>query len=214
VLTLNAQNVLKVAAAAIFSTILSLDASAQTVSFGAKVGAPLNDSFIADQSTIGRNNYTFFTKRYTVGPSFEMMFPLHLGFEADALYKRSGYTRDFFAFTADTKVNSWEFPLLFKARLPGESVGAFANAGLSLRHVQGTTTYSDGSQSLDRALELSQPWTHGFVAGGGMSLKFGPIHFEPEVRYTRWGSQNFSAPGAFVSNPNQIDYLLGINFGR
>jgi hypothetical protein len=198
--------------AVILVTILSIDASAQTISFGAKVGGPLNDSFIPDPSAFSTNPFTTFTKRYTVGPSIELMSPLHIGFEANALYKRSGYTRDFNFLTAETKVNSWEFPLLFKARIPGESVGAFADAGLSLRRVQGTTTYSDGTQSLDRPLELAQPWTHGFVAGGGVSLKFGSIHFDPELRYTRWGTQNFSAPGAFVSNPNQIEYLLGIRF--
>jgi len=213
-LTFDFKNILRVAAALMFITIVSMEGSAQIVSVGAKVGAPLNDSFVADSSTFGINNTTFFTKRYTVGPTFELMFPLHLGFEADALYKRSGYTRDFFTFTAQTKVNSWEFPLLFKARIPGESVGAFANAGLSLRRVQGDTTYSDGSQSLNRPLELLQPWSHGFVAGGGVSLKMGSVHFEPELRYTRWGSQNFSVPGAFVSNANQIEYLLGVRFGK
>jgi hypothetical protein len=174
----------------------------------------VNDSFIPAQSSFSISPYTLFTKRYTVGPSLELMFPLHLGFEADALYKRSGYTRDFFAFTGQTKVNSWEFPLLFKARVPGESVGAFADGGFSLRRVDGTTTYSNGNQSLNQPLELSQAWTHGFVAGGGVSLKFGSMHFDPELRYTRSGSESFRVPGAFVSNPNQIEYLLGISFGH
>jgi len=202
------------AASAICTAILSINAHAQTISVGGKFGAPLNESFVTDQSTSGTNTFSSFTKRYTVGPTFEFMFPMHIGFEADALYKRSGYTRDFLLFTGETKVNSWEFPLLFKARLPGESVGAFANGGLSLRHVQGTTTYSDGSQSLDRPFELAQPWSHGFVAGGGVSLKFGSVHFEPELRYTRWAGESFSAPGAFLSNQNQIEYLLGVSFRR
>src|SRR6185369_6814960 len=157
--------------AAILVMILSIEASAQSVSFGAKVGAPLNDSFIPDPSAFITNAFTTFTKRYTVGPSVELMFPLHVGFEANALYKQSGYTRDFTVLTAQTKVNSWEFPLLFKSRFSGEAVGAFGEAGWSLRRVQGTTTYSDGTQSLNRPFELAQPWTHGFVAGGGMSLK-------------------------------------------
>jgi len=207
------KNAGKAAAAMFLAMLLSIGASAQTVSVGAKVGSPLNDSFIPDSSGFNLNSFfTTFTKRYTVGPSVEVMFPFHIGFEADALYKRSGYTRDFALLTAEIKVNSWEFPLLFKARVPGESVGAFANAGVSLRRVQGTTAYSDGTSSLNQPFELAQPWTHGLVAGGGVSLKFGSIHFDPELRYTRWGTQNFSVPGAFVSNPNQIEYLLGVRF--
>jgi hypothetical protein len=183
------------------------------VSIGGKVGAPLNDSFESSQGF--NNNYTFFTKRYTVGPTFELMFPAHIGFEADALYKRSGYTQNFTFFDAETKLNSWEFPLLFKAALPaGESFGVFGDGGLTFRHVQGSTTYSDPFTSpLSRPLELTDPWAHGFVAGGGVSLRVGSIRFEPELRYTRWASGNFSVP-AFISNPNQIDYLLGVKFTK
>ena len=206
------RNVVKAALVVAFTSTVSIEARAQTISVGGKIGAPVNDSFISQSSF--NSPYTLFTKRYTVGPSVELMSPLHLGFEADALYKRSGYTRDFVLFSGQTKVNSWEFPLMFKARVPGESIGAFGNAGISLRRVDGTTVYSNGTQSLNQPLELSEPWTHGFVAGGGVSLRFGSLRFDPELRYTRWGTENFRVPGAFVSNPNQIEYLLGISFGR
>jgi hypothetical protein len=202
-----------VACAAVLAVITSIDASAQSIAIGGKVGAPLNDSFDANSGFSG-NPFTFFTKRYTVGPTFELMFPMHIGFEADALYKRSGYTQDFTIFSAQTKLNSWEFPLLFKAASSGETVGVFGDGGVTFRHIEGSTTYSTSfTPSLSRPVELTDPWAHGFVAGGGVSLRFGSVHFEPELRYTRWASGNFSVP-AFISNPNQIEYLLGIKFKK
>jgi hypothetical protein len=193
--------------------MISADAFAQTISIGGKVGAPLNDSF---QQTSFLNSFTSFTKRYTVGPSFEMMFPVHIGFEADALYKRSGYSQGFSFLNADTKVNSWEFPLMMKVASPGESVGAFANGGLALRYVQASTAVDTSLLAqpvFTQALALPQPWSHGAVVGGGVSLKFGSIHFAPELRYTRWMSSNFNVP-LFTSNPNQIEYLLGVSFKK
>jgi hypothetical protein len=198
------------AAAALVAALISADAFAQTVYIGGKFGAPLNDSF---QQTSFFNSFTSFTKRYTVGPSFEMMFPVHLGFEADALYKRSGYTQGFSFLNAETKVNSWEFPLMLKAALPGESVGAFANGGLALRYVQASTSINNALIPITQPLTLPEPWAHGAVVGGGVSFKVGSIHFEPELRYTRWTSSNFNVP-LFTSNPNQIEYLLGINFKK
>jgi len=200
-------------AASLVTTMISADSFAQTISVGGKIGAPLNDSF---QQTSFLNSFTSFTKRYTVGPSFEMMFPAHIGFEADALYKRSGYTQGFSFLNADTKVNSWEFPLMLKVASPGESVGAFANGGLSLRYDQASTAIDTSALTqpiFTQALGLPQPWSHGAVVGGGVSLKFGSIHFAPELRYTRWMSPN-SGISLFTSNPNQIEYLLGVSFKR
>jgi hypothetical protein len=193
------------------ATVISPAAFAQTISIGGKVGAPLNDSF--QQSSL-LDSFTSFTKRYTVGPSFEMMFPVHIGFEADALYKRSGYTQGFSFLNAETKVNSWEFPLMLKAALPNESLGAFVNGGLALRHVQASTAIDTSLISpITTPLAIAEPWAHGAVVGGGVSFKLGSIHLAPELRYTRWTSSNFDAL-LFTSNPNQIEYLLGVSFKR
>jgi opacity protein-like surface antigen len=207
--------ILVAAAAAMFFVLACRPAAAQTPSFSIKVGAPLNDSFVTRDTGVGASNFTFETKRYTLGPSFELSLPFHLGVEADALYKRSGYERPFFDFTATTKVNTWEFPILAKVRFPGEVVGAFGDIGASFRHASGTTTYDNGfTPPLDRPFELDDPWSHGFVVGGGASFLWGSVHFEPEIRYTRWGNESFNVPGAFMSNPDQVDYLLGIRFGK
>ena len=198
-------------AASLGATLISTDAFAQTISIGGKVGAPLNDSF--QQSPL-LDSFTSFTKRYTVGPSFEMMFPVHIGFEADALYKRSGFTQGVSFLNEETKVNSWEFPLMLKAALPSESLGAFVNGGLALRHVQASTAVDTSLTSpITTPLAISQPWAHGAVVGGGVNFKLGAIHLAPELRYTRWTSSNFDAL-LFTSNPNQIEYLLGVSFKK
>jgi len=188
--------------------------SAQTVSVGAKVGAPLIDTFTSDSAFSGNTSLSF-AKRYTVGPSFEFMLPSHIGFEAEALYKRSGYTRNLFLADAQTTFNNWEFPLLFKATLPRESFSVFGNTGITFRRVDGSTSFSNGTSVLtNQPLQLSEPWSHGYAAGGGVSMKFGPVWFEPELRYTRWASSaSLNAP-EFLANPNQLEYLLGIRFGK
>jgi hypothetical protein len=54
----------------------------------------------------------------------------------------------------------------------------------------------------------------GFVAGGGLELRIGRIHVSPEVRYTRWFSQNFTNSGyeygILQSNQNQAEFLVGV----
>jgi hypothetical protein len=69
------------------------------------------------------------------------------------------------------------------------------------------------TQPINTPLALPQTWGHGAVVGGGVSFKFGSIHFAPELRYTRWTSSDFNVP-LFTSNPNQIEYLLGISFKK
>jgi hypothetical protein len=198
------------AAASLVAVLISADAFAQTVSIGGKFGAPLNDSF-QQQSLL--NSFTSFTKRYTVGPSFEVMFPAHVGFEANALFNRSGFTQGFSFLNVETKVNSWEFPLMLKAAMPGESVGAFANGGLALRYVQASTGINNPLIPITQQLPVPEPWAHGAVIGGGVSFKIGSFYLEPELRYTRWMSSNFNVP-LFASNPNQIEYLLGFKFKK
>jgi hypothetical protein len=52
------------------------------------------------------------------------------------------------------------------------------------------------------------------VLGGGIDFRALVIHIQPELRFTRWGSQNFQAgsSSALSSQRNQLEFLLGINF--
>jgi hypothetical protein len=198
--------------AAVYTFFPARDVSAQSVSVGAKVGAPVNDSFTSD-TTFAANSTVSINRRYFVGPSVEVMFPSNIGFEGEALYKRSGYRQDFTFLRTENKYNIWEFPLMFKATMPRElSFAPFGNTGIAFRRVQGSTVYSEDSSEFKQSLQLADPWSHGFVAGGGVSMKYASLRFEPEFRYTRWSNGNGGLP-AFLSNPNQFEYLLGIRWG-
>jgi hypothetical protein len=197
-------------AAVLLGTMLSLNASAQSIGLGAEIGAPLTDSFTGN--SFSNSLITSVAKRYTVGPSFEWMGNEHFGFETAALYKHSGYKQDLIVAGSQTNMNSWEFPFLGKATIPGQMIGVFADGGLALRYLRGSTTYSAlGTPLVNQPLSFSDPWSRGIVAGGGVSMKVGRLYLEPKLRYTRWILGNSSVP-AFISNPNQIEYLLGVRF--
>ena len=67
---------------------------------------------------------------------------------------------------------------------------------------------------LDFPVEFRKDTDEGLVFGGGVAFKFGPVRISPELRYTRWGSENFRDPiGSLLrTNKNQGDFLLGILF--
>ena len=198
-------------------TVLAFPALAQTVSFGVKGGVPIIDPFVLNSSLTSLNNYTFITQRYTVGPTFEMALPYRLFFEADALYKHLHYVSNpfgFDTFQAKTTATSWEIPLLLKHYLSDETFRPYGDVGVSFRHVGGNTTFSNSVfRTTQDPLELVHSWSTGFVAGGGIDVVYGAIHISPEIRYTRWATENFnSSSGVFNSNLNGLDVLIGVTF--
>jgi opacity protein-like surface antigen len=198
--------------------MLASPAVAQSLSFGVKAGAPVTDPFILSNPPGSLNNYAFSAQRYTVGPTFELGLPYNLAFEADALYKPLHYISNPFGFNtfqASTSANSWEFPLLIKGHLLSGIIRPFGNGGVSFRHVGGSTSFTNSAFQVtqDPPLELVHSWSTGYVAGGGVDFGYGPIHVSPEIRYTRWASQNFnSSNGILSSNLNAVDILIGLTF--
>ena len=192
-------------------------AVAQTLSFGVKGGIPIVDPFVLNSSLTSLNNYTFSTQRYAVGAAIEFALPYNLFFEADALYRHLHYVSNPFGFNtfqAKTTANSWEFPLLLKRYLSDEMIRPYGALGASIRHVGGSTTFSnDVFRATQDPLELANPWSAGFVAAGGVDLSYGAIHISPEIRYTRWVQENFtSSNGVLSSNLNAVDILVGVTF--
>ena len=106
-------------------------------------------------------------------------------------------------------------PLLLKHHFRG-SLHPYADVGVSLRRVRGRTNFTNGVfQSTQEPLELVHRWVTGFAAGAGSDLRIGPVHALPEIRYTRWGKENFSsASGVLGSNLNAVDLLIGVTFGK
>ncbi len=175
--------------------LLGLPLAAQPISFGVKLGTPLNDAF---SDTGGKYFFSRGTDRYVIGPTIEIRLPFTgLGVEADALYRR---------YNIGGPINQFEFPILVKYRFPGLLVvHPFVDAGPSFNYVSDSLTPTDVRHS----------GTTGIAIGGGLELKALIIRVSPELRYTHWGNQNISLSSrnsGLSSNQNQIQFLVGITF--
>lgn len=175
--------------------ISSLPVRAQSLSVGVKAGIPLNDAF-TDSNNGSPFSPTAITNRYIIGPQVELRLPFHLGVEADALYRH-------FVVNGDG-ASQWEFPILLKYHFKGVPlVHPFVDAGPIFNHVS------------DIRLATPNQSTAGLALGGGLDFHALIFHLTPEVRYVRWGSQNYnlgSLNSSLASNQNQVEFLVGFTF--
>jgi len=198
---------------------------AQPVSFGVKGGVPLTD-FI-DAASGSRTSVTTTTNRYIVGPTVELRLPAGFGVEVDALYRHFRYNTSANLLDAISNVNTssdaWEFPLLLKKRFMHGPIRPFLDAGVSFNKISGlsqtvdtvvfpnrTTTATTSNPS-----ELTNDFSSGFTIGGGVDIHALLLHITPEIRYTRWGTQNFNtivSGGSLHSNLSQAEFLVGFTF--
>lgn len=214
------------------------------LSIGAKVGVPLSDAFeykapdscASTFAVCGIVNYSSKTKRYTLGPTVEWRLPHGFGVEFDALYSRLNYDFYFFrrspssgqgSYFTSTRADRWNFPILLKWRFDVRRIRPFVDGGVAFDHISGVESnfaafskdfsgfVSQQTGKTSSAIELTNPNSRGFVAGGGIELRAARhLRVMPEIRYTRWFSENFDRePGAiFGSNLNETTFLLGITF--
>jgi hypothetical protein len=117
---------------------------------------------------------------------------------------------------SSTTANSWEFPLLFKLRASSPAVRPFVVGGPSFRalsNVRQFITDPLGKHETSDPVELSNRASTGLTVGAGLELG-GHFRITPEIRYTRWGWENFQSPALpqFRNNQDQLDVLVGINF--
>jgi Outer membrane protein beta-barrel domain len=193
------------------------------ISVGVKGGVPLTDPF-ADRTF----NYVIATipnpfgppwvdseatrtysgsKGFVLGPTLEMQLPLGLAIEADALYRpmsvktQSQTFLEFFEQTGpifSSQINTWEFPVMAKYRLPLPLIKPYVEAGPSFRAI---------SASLADHMSAT-----GVAAGVGVEMRFGPLRVAPEVRYTHWGSDgSYTSLYHAVSYANQVEFLAGLS---
>jgi opacity protein-like surface antigen len=204
--------------------VVTTPAFSQILHFGAKAGVPVTDYF--DTNTGIRHRFASSTNRYTVGPEIELTLPHGFAFEVDALYKRFHFTGSTTAVDVitneKTTANSWEFPLLVKYKVSDSRIRPFVDAGVSFHHIadikQITTSRvvpfgNAFTTSTSNPTELDHQNDAGFVMGGGIEFKLPLIHVSPELRYTRWGNENFrSFSGLLSSKQNQLEFLVGFTF--
>lgn len=199
---------MRIPVAFLFAAIV---AAAQPISIGIRGGVPLTDAYSAFTATSGSSFVKTFSdsKEYEIGAMAELHLPLGFAVEADALYHPLNLTQQIFnapgtlnpgTFQSSTTVNSWEFPILGKFHfLPLPLVKPYVEAGPSFRALGNEAKYFSNS---------------GFTLGGGVEIKISRLRIEPEIRYTRWGSDSASsiANGFTPSNVNQAAFLVGIAF--
>jgi len=191
--------------------------SGDLFSFGIKGGVPLNDAF--NTATTGQISYLTNTKRFVVGPEFDINLSAGFAVEVDALYRRLDFESNSNLSTFEhnaTTSNAWDLPLLLKWRFASHgSFRPYVGGGATFRgvtNVHQVTTFFTGNASTTTSspAELHDRFITGFTAVAGIQLF---KHVSPEIRYTRWGWDTFRNPGtAFRSNPDQWDFMLGLTF--
>jgi hypothetical protein len=200
-------------------------AFAQPFSFGVKGGVPLTDAFSASQGS--PTSYSSVTRRYTVGPTAEIGVPLFgLSVEADGLYRRIGWNSNRAAtalyepYQSTARMGAWDFDALLKHRIGGPGVHAYLGAGAAFSRLFTTReNYTfpgppPGDLSKQMVDEVQSKNIGGIVVSAG--VKFGgAIRVAPELRYTRWLSNNIIGGLPNLSTQvNQVEVLVSITFGR
>ena len=184
-----------------------LPGNCQLLSFGIKGGVPLSDAY-SDANLGNGATSSHLNNHYTIGPTAEIHFPLHLSFEADVLYRHSRYSATSNIVPAGSaSANDFQIPLLAKLDLSHGLVGTFIDGGLAYRHL--SVNLDNPAKQL--FLGVNNPNSEGVALGGGIQFKLLLIHISPEIRYTHWGQIAFSN-AAVTSNNNQIDLLVGVTF--
>jgi len=144
-------------------------------------------------------NFVTTTNRYLIGGQAEVRLPAGFGIEFNALYRHFNYSSTIVSGGG----NSWEFPLLVKYRFPAPVARPFVSAGVAWDHWTGV------KQAISSDFKNS---VAGFVVGAGLDIHV-VLHIQPEIRYTRWGSQRFAGLSNLASsNQNQAEFLVGFSF--
>ena len=204
---------------------LPAPAYSQRFLLGAKVAAQVTDTFASFPvpTTVNQDRVLF-------GPMAEVAVTHGFMLEVNALYKpKFNYTNVESHFlssmtetettTTNVSAHSWEIPFLLKYRLPKHD-RIFVGGGFSARSVVGTTQtettvnlYPLGLPPTTAATstsDIQKRWTYGPVISGGIDLRAGMFHLQPELRYTRWNS----APFPYGMHLDSFQALIGVGVGK
>jgi len=197
-------------------------ASSQPVTFGFKAGVPVTDLLDSMQSN-SPYGATSTTNSYLIGPTVELRLPRNLSIELDALFRHCHYTW-YINLIGDSSQttgsgNAWEFPLLVKYKLTRGFLKPYVAGGVAVNRVQGLSATVISYPLFKPPIitqtstpqELEHKGSPGIVVGTGVDLHALFLHISPEIRYTRWTSQQFGTID-LQSNQNQVEFLLGITF--
>ncbi len=177
-------------------------ASAQPFSAGVKVGAPLTDVVNAVETGSSSIVASSSTVPFLIGVTAELHLPLGLSIEGDILYRHFSY--ESLPSIPSSSSNAWEFPILAKYKFPSKIIRPYVDGGIAWNTLQGLATgVSSG---------LQHGTTAGIVLGAGVEIRALVIRISPEIRYTHWSSEAFTAGSLLQSNQNQAEFLVGVTF--
>ncbi len=163
-----------------------------------------------------------------IGPAIEYLLRQNLVLGVDFLHHSAQYARTVGVTNSDdetdttvetTRMTYWDIPLhvqwLGPPRLPRRM---FVSIGGVYRHVGhirtgNETTYSDGTTDYNET-PVKSVRTNLFGASAGLGFRFVDqfgIKVTPEVRYTRWFGNTFSAIST-RSEPGQLEAIIGLTF--
>ncbi|HTT63557.1 MAG TPA: outer membrane beta-barrel protein [Bryobacteraceae bacterium] len=196
--------------------LASVPVLAQPFTAGIKAGVPLTDFLNAAGG--GAFNYSAPTQRYIIGGEAEVRLPFGFGVEFDALYRRLRYTGsgnlvDVFA-TVNGTASNWEFPLLLKYRFRVPLARPFVDAGVAWDTLTGVNESISVTGPFQQSTSnVKHNTTTGIVLGAGVDIHAIFLHISPEIRFTRWNSEQISdSTGLLHSNQNQAEFLVGFTF--
>lgn len=194
---------------ALIASLSAAAACGQGLSFGLKLGHPLNDAFRSallvsgDFAEAGSGRqYLPDSSRYIVGPTVELRLPMRISASLDILYRPLGYkVRTLTAPVSEHKVGAgqWQFPIMVKYRLRSGFVTPYAGGGVSFQRVSG----------LPSGPEVAGSSSKGLVLAGGLEGRLPVFRLSGELRYTRWGSDLLRFN---LSQRNQVELLVGVTF--
>jgi len=174
---------------------------AQPLGFGLKAGASLNDA-VSLSSSVG--SLTDLPTKFTIGPMAEVRLPFGVAVEGDFLYRRLSASYAYGLIGASASANAWTLPILLKYRFGFPIVKPYIEAGPSFRWLTNSSfNGTSGSANTNN---------HGFTLGAGVEIRALIIRIAPELRYTRWGSPDFTVPNGFSVSQNQAEFLVGVSF--
>lgn len=160
---------------------LSMFAQSGPVIFGARAGASFTNTFGGLTNQFGLSSPG---REYLVGPTVGLRLPLGFSVEGDALFSWESLNLGQIAgFGLNAHTDSWQFPVMLKYTAGHGAIAPIFGAGVNFERVTGFNELSSllltGSTSTNSV---------GFVAGGGVQFKAGPVQITPEVRYTHWNN--------------------------
>jgi hypothetical protein len=209
---------------ALFVLATSACFSQRPLTFGVKGGVPLTGFLDATQfpPLTSRQAATSTTNPYILGPTVELRLPSNLAIELDALFRHFRYQTSVCASTSCSLTtitsNVWEVPLLLKYNVRRKIVKPYIDGGMVWDRLQGLSANDIESSGFGppttlsvKPFELKDATSIGLVLGAGVEIPAGLMRISPEIRYTRWTSQQF-AGHLINSKANQADFLLGITF--